>query len=97
MTWSRFIAWLAGLPCRIRGHRWIAIARNKYIAPADVMCARCCPDCGCGRTVNFVYRGVYGAGGIFLITGKACKHAPVDHRGLPEEMTLQALAGERCD
>jgi hypothetical protein len=69
------------LRCRLRGHRWIELARNPHIRPEDVMCARCCPDCGCGRIVNFVHLGQYGAGGIFLIQGRACPHA----RNYPQE------------
>jgi hypothetical protein len=75
MMWHRLIAWLAALPCRFHGHRWVELARNPHIAPENVMCARCCGDCGCGQIVNFVHRGVYGAGGIFLIHGRACTHA----------------------
>lgn len=69
MSWARFISWLRGFRCRRRGHRWIEVV--------NIMCARCCDDCGCGEIVNMVSDGQYRAGPIFLITGRACPHASV--------------------
>jgi len=61
------IAWLQGFWCRRRGHRWVEVV--------NIMCARCCSDCGCGQIVNFVHDGQYRAGPILLIVGRACAHA----------------------